>query len=138
MNVNIILENKLGLSLLDPATPGYYNSNNFKVYYLIDGQEVLFNKPKWDYSSGFFVANEYGKSFVRIFLNMEGKTNPSTTYIQWNSGDKDTLVCRLNEDERGAQISVADAWYNGVKVLPENYAAEYLAGYPNNTFRVVK
>lgn len=110
------IENALGQNLFDPATTGYYRPENIKVFYLVNGEEKLYSKPNLDYPHGYRILNSSAIGYyMTIFANTEATESPTTTYIDWGNGDKDTLVCAMNKKD-GVYQMITDAWYNNEKI----------------------
>ena len=128
--VVIKVENAKGDNLLDPTTPGHFKQEDIKIYFLVDGKEKLFYRPNLDNPYGFYIM--YGSTVGSVIAirgnNEDLKHNPTTTYIDWGNGDRDTLVCTWQGD--GAHLQIVEAWYNGVKINNR-------AGAPD-TFKVIK
>lgn len=114
--VVIKIENAQGQNLLDPATSGHFKPENIKMYYLVNGEEKLYNKPNLNYPYGYRIMNTSTVGYIMtIFANNENAESPTTTYIDWGNGDKDTLVCAITKKD-GAYQMITDAWYNNEKI----------------------
>ena len=118
LSVPIKLVNKEGKNLLDPSTPNYYKSENIKKYDLIDGKEQLFYKSNWQFPYGFSIVENSNLSHINFGANIVSKENPTTTYIDWGNGDRDTLVCGMTKTNDGYYQFIKELWINGKKVYP--------------------
>lgn len=112
--VNLILKNQSGRDLLNPSTPGYYNPENIRLYYLKDGKKQEVYKPTADYPRNFFVIKNEGNNeyCIRIFANETTVDREiTTTYVQWNAARQDTIKTLMSV---GPNYIYADkVWYNG-------------------------
>lgn len=110
------VENAQGQNLLDPATTGYFKPESIKIFYLVNGEKKLYNKPNLDYPHGYRVVNAKTSGYaVTVFVNNENPESPTTTYIDWSNGDTDTLVCAMIK-KNGVYQNIAEAWYNEEKI----------------------
>ncbi len=118
ITVPIRVENALGQSLLDPETPGHFMLENIRKYDLVNGEPKLYYKSNLDFPYGYKISNskEYNYSFITIVPNIESEESPTTTYIDWGNGDRDTIVCAMTKND-GAYQHTTDVWYNGAKVF---------------------
>jgi hypothetical protein len=113
-SLEIFLENSEGQDLLN--TPNF-NSANFKVYHLINGQKIEYNKPLMDNPRGFVVSNYENQQYITIFMNeLETEVLP-TTYIEWNATDPDTIQTLYTRTEN--RVVFNKVWLNGNLVLGE-------------------
>lgn len=111
-SVLLKVENTQGGNLLDPSTTGYFKPQDIKVYYLVNGEAKLYNKPNLDYPRGYRISNtSTAGAVITIFANTESAENPTTTYIDWGNGDRDTLVCAMTKKDGVFQM-ITDTWYN--------------------------
>lgn len=94
--VNIYIKNSSGVDLLDSAT---YPKENYKVYYELNGQKILYKNPLMDYPGGFFISNENNIHFLRLFLNIENNSVVTNTYIEWSPTQTDKLTTVFNIGE---------------------------------------
>lgn len=119
--VPIRVENALGQSLLDPETPGHFILENIRKYDLVNGKAKLYYKSNLDWAYGYSIKNskEYNYSFITIVPNIESKESPTTTYIDWGNGDRDTLLCTMTRNDGGYRLTT-DVWYNGAKVFSQS------------------
>jgi len=121
---DIRVVNKDGQNLLDPSTQNSFKKDDIKIYYLINGLKTeMFNKnldaPRqfMIFQVGADVKNYANEHLVRIFSNNKGVVDKNgneitTTYIEWNSTDTDTLVTQIQRS--GASIFNYKVWYNGI------------------------
>ena len=129
--IYMFVENAQGQSLLNSATKGYYDASKIRKYDLIDGQAKLYYRPNLTWYNGLTVTNQMGNIYLVVIPNVDSEESPTTTYIDWGNGDKDTLMCAMTKSESGYFNQVTDIWYNGTKVYPENAVGD-------KAFKVVK
>lgn len=107
--INIILKNSNGELLLNTEN---YNPNNFKMYYNINGQKIEYNMPNYDSPKGFFINNDYSPNYVNFLLNsINQDTASSTTYIEWNENETDTIKATFLKGE--GYFVIDKVWVNG-------------------------
>jgi hypothetical protein len=123
LSSDIRVVNKQGQNLLDPATQNSLHKENIKTYYLIDGIKTEMYDGRLDYPRQFKIVNvgpqsmKYpNESIFEIFANPKGVPDKNgdeitTTYIEWNNADTDTLVTQIRH--AGASIFIKKVWYNG-------------------------
>ena len=120
LSVYIKVQNAQGQDLLGPQTTGYFKPEQLKIYYLVNGEEKLYDRPNLNISRGFtiFNASTYGCYLMNVFVNNANAENePTTTYIDWGNGDRDTIVAAIDKRENYQMIT--NAWYNGEELSNE-------------------
>lgn len=107
-----LLDNQ-GKDLLNPeAESNYNNAENIKIYHIINGEPILFNKPNLDLPNGFLIYNREDEDIYRLGVSSNIDGNTSTTLIEWNNIDTDTIRCDLNK--YGSNVVITKVWYNNV------------------------
>ncbi|HAO09272.1 MAG TPA: hypothetical protein DCQ50_20350 [Chryseobacterium sp.] len=147
--IPIVVVNKQGQNLLDPATPDYFKDGDIKRYDLINGQIKLYHddrdiRPDWNNGYHIVTPKEMGLSddynyrrFIRIYPNTERtEPNPTTTYIDWGRGNRDTLVCSMMKTDEGYYTITEEVWYNHEKVLPATQSPD--PAWPIGFLKIVK
>lgn len=138
--VTILVENAKGQNLLDPITPSYFKDGEIKKYDLVNGQPKLFYDGKLDWYNGYHIvtpkemANLNSNYYIKVVPNIESKENPTTTYIDWGNGDKDTLVCDIKKNADGHYNLTQNVRFNGEKVWPE----KGISAVGDRSFKIVK
>ncbi|GEM_PF-1230621 len=138
--VSILVENAQGQNLLAPTVPGYFKDGEIKKYDLVNGQAKLYYDGKLDWSNGYHIvtpkemSNLNSNYYLTVVPNIESKDNPTTTYIDWGNGDKDTLVCDIKKNAEGYYYHTLNVWFNGDKVWPE----KAISGIGDRSFKIVK
>lgn len=126
--VEITVKNKDGKDLLNPLTPGALLSQNIKIYYLINGVKKEVNYGNYVNPQNFNILELDGIYRMRLILNQADPI--STTYIQWNASDTDTLKSQIYRPE--GLITCKGIWFNDSLVWSwENYSKE-------RSFEIVK
>lgn len=103
-----------GNDLLNPQIESNFNiTENIKIYFVINGEAVLFDKPNLDLPKGYLIYKKENEDVYRmgLFVNLEGNT--TTTLIKWNNTETDTIKCEI-ERKGNYYISVSKVWYNNV------------------------
>ncbi len=114
------IENVKGQNMLDPETVGYFEHEKIRKYDLVNGEQKLYYQPNLDHPFGYNINKTSAEGFVmHISPNKESSHSPTTTYIDWGNGDKDTLVFAMTKND-GAHTVTTDIWYNGVSVYNTN------------------
>lgn len=140
VGVTMLVENTQGLNLLAPTTPGYFKDGEIKKYDLVDGRLKLYYDGKLDWYNGYHIVTpkEMGNLntnyYLTVFPNIESKENPTTTYIDWGNGDRDTLICGMKKNSGGNYYYTENVWYNGEKVWPE----KAISAVGDRSFKIVK
>jgi hypothetical protein len=116
-DVKISLADQQGLDLLDPNNPNAINSDNIKIFHMIDGELKKFSK----YLMKIYKPSELG--FNENYVFYLGYTSPSyythekeepITYIQWNETDMDTVRCQYQYTSNS--IICTKVWFNEIVV----------------------
>lgn len=112
--------------LLDPANPNHLDTNNIKVFYLIDGKKQQVYMPNLDYPKSFNIFKHEKEYRIVIFLNTTKTADKPITYVQWN--DNDTNTIEVTYDRPGNSIIQNKIWLNGELVWErgDNTTAPYV------------
>lgn len=113
--VDLFLKNSNGQNLLNPTTPGYFSSDQIRIYYIQNEKKVEVYNPNLDFPRGFKISKNEGNSeyFIRVFQNdVYVDKEKVTTYIQWRSDLEDTLQTQISKSN-SSTIFTAKIWYNG-------------------------
>lgn len=114
-----------GVDLLDPKNANHIKESDVKIFYLVKGvKEEVYNglliHPRNFLIHKFENEEEY---HITVFLNSRDKANKTTTYIQWNEKDCDTIEATFFKNKD--LIFTKDIWYNKKLV--------FTSTVPNNT-----
>jgi len=122
--IMISVANLQGQSLLDPETPGHFILEDIRKYDLVNGEAKLYYKSNLDWAYGYKVVNTTSAGYIiTVAPNIESKESPTTTYIDWGNGDRDTIVCAMTKNDGTYQFKEG-VWYNGEKVFTRGVSAE--------------
>ena len=112
---SILITNSENEDMLDPETLGTYNTNDIKIFYLIDGEKIECYDPNRDAPRNYrigYAADRYG---IMIYPNANINEEYPVTYIQWNEQDTDTVKCQF---ERGdGFLILTRLWFNDELVI---------------------
>lgn len=119
-NIDLIIKNNIGQDLLSTLTPNTLNSNDIKLYYLINGQvqevyNAYLNNPR-----NYLIYDYINTKAIRVFLNDQSTEEYPIAYLKWNNTDTDTIKCHFNRGvgNDGAIIFCDKVWYNNKLVYP--------------------
>jgi hypothetical protein len=113
-NIDIVVFDKSGNDQL--KTIGKERISKIRLYYLIDGKKVLFDRPNLDAPYGFLTfkpEKEGDQYWLRLFLYNTGENGTavkSTTYLRWENGREDEIVAEFNN--RSNSKVLTKFWYN--------------------------
>jgi hypothetical protein len=105
-----------GNNLFNTNTINHFEKDSVRVFYLENGIRKEFNNPLMGAPRNFLIMEntsngEYGMRLLPYNgPDVEG-TIKTTTFIQWNSVDQDTVECEINKI-RFSEICTK-VWYNG-------------------------
>ncbi len=129
-NTQCLLETLLRIEFVDTngvnlISNNTLDSNNFKVFYEIDGKKIFASCPNSDYSKGYSIATIKGNgpalSFglndgvfdcndVTAVFDLPDGEYKTTTYLQLSENDTDTIVATFKKHE--SSVYYEDLWYN--------------------------
>lgn len=112
--VDFSIFNAQNEDLLNPDTPNYLNSNDIKIFYVIDGKKQEFYKDNLDNPKGYFIGEQEGIYYIRIFLNYEETEEKPITYVQWGNTDTDTIQVLYKRPQNSILQDVI--WLNGKQI----------------------
>ena len=119
-SVLITMVNEDGVDLLDPQIESAYNSSKVKIFHLINNKKVFYYDNMLNAPGGYKTYNPYERLdssyyvFCLLRTSTDGSTNEasqSTTYIEWNDNDTDTIKCQLYESD--GYLGCTKVWCNG-------------------------
>jgi hypothetical protein len=113
------LVNQNGEDLLNENTQNSYNTNNIKLYNLIDGEEILINNPNSDSPNGYSIFEKDGLNLFRPFFkesNLE-----ISGIIEWNPNKRDKISLEMVQQSENVKRLVKIK-YNGEIVWNEETA----------------
>ena len=114
VDVQILYKNELGQNLIN-STSGFEESN-IKVYYKNGNEfEYVYNGNLDSPNMHRIDEDEKGNLIMTIFPSNYYKGNQSTTLIELNQNEVDTLIC---EFELGSNREICKkAWLNGIEMV---------------------
>lgn len=109
----IIVSDQKGQNLLDPDTPGHFVEQDIRIYFLRDGKREEVFHSNLDAPRSFSIET-YGSDnelAMKLVPDIETKgTGVTTTIIQWNDSEEDTVACEVRNNDNG--VFVTRVWYN--------------------------
>jgi hypothetical protein len=108
------VKDNTGKNLLDPTNPNSFDTSKIKIFYLIDGEKKEYYEEHLDYPKGFRITRHVSTleyEFI-LFLNYDRTEDLSTTYIQWNENDTDTIKALFYYPPNSSSVLMRTVWYN--------------------------
>ncbi len=125
------LVNQNGEDLLDENVQDSYNTNNIKIFDLIDGQEILFNNPNSDSPNGYQIFEKDGLNLIRPYFDESNLI--VSGIIEWNSNKRDEISLEMVQQSENIKRLIKIK-YNGEIVWDEKTASNTDIRY----FQIVK
>ncbi len=100
--------------LLNPKTPNHINTDDIRLYYVINGESKEYFKENLDPQRGYFTWKYKGIYRIRIFLNCAESESKPVTYVRWN--DKDTDTIKVFYRRAPGLIAQDTIWLNGEQI----------------------
>ena len=113
------LVNQNGEDLLNENTQNSYNTNNIKLYNLMDGEEILINYPNSDSPNGYLIFEKDGLNLFRPYFN-ESNLEISGI-IEWNPNKRDEISSEMVQQSENVKRLVKIK-YNGEIIWDEETA----------------
>jgi hypothetical protein len=101
-------------NLLDPSTPGHFEKNKIRIFYVKDGERKEVYSPNLDRPRNFDISNENAaQEYAMKLFPDEGKIDNeiTTTIIQWSDNDEDTVTCEVRRE--ASSVWISKVWYDG-------------------------
>lgn len=130
IKIEILLADGEGEDLFNPESFFYYNKENIKIFYLIDGEEIEMNNERLNPSRNFFI-NFYDEKYrMQLYPNHDASEEFPVTIIKWNSSKTDLIKCGF--DRKSNSIRCNKIWLNDQLVW------ELTASNQNRSFEIIK
>ena len=113
------LVNQNGEDLLDENVQDSYNTNNIKLFNLIDGEEILINNPNSDSPNGYLIFEKDGLNLIR--LSFDESNLIVSGIIEWNSNKRDEISLEMVQQSENVKRLIKIK-YNGETVWDEGTA----------------
>lgn len=138
VSLSILVENTEGQNMLMTTTPHHYKAAEIKRYDLINGKEKLYYEGHLDNHNGYSITTYKDTAILHFVPDMYAwdKMPETTTYIQWDAANKDTVKCIYEKDAKMGYRNYKEIYYNGKKVYPGSNNTLF-TGY-GLTIKVVK
>lgn len=139
--LSIVYKNAQGQNLLDESTPGYYSTEDMKLFHIIAGQKKVVYNFNLDTPKGMSVIKEgITRLNVGFSLNKEGDIihkdkkvtrGESTSIIQLNESVIDTV--KIQWESKPGSLMITKAWHKSKLVFDRasklNGLDNYLDGF---------
>lgn len=109
-DVEITVQDKAGVDLLNPSNPGAYLYQNIKHYTLVKGVKTEVFHGNYDYPKDFYIYEKDGKYIMTLFLDGSSDGDLGVTYVQWSENYVDTFKCEVSTAHNNAICT--KLWYN--------------------------
>ncbi|MCP4551458.1 MAG: hypothetical protein GY834_05335 [Bacteroidetes bacterium] len=118
------LINRDGLDLLDENITGSYNTENIRLYDLVENDEYLINNPNSDYPKGYSIIKRDEIYRIRPSFSETNKLSKEGI-IEWSVTRRDTIFLEMIQQSEDVKRLVK-VKYNNEVVWDENTAnADY-------------
>jgi hypothetical protein len=135
----IVITDDENRNLLDPATPGHFNADDIRIYYVREGERKEAFQANLD-NPRFFAIEQYGSDneyTMKLFPDMEVRnTEVTTTIVKWNSAIEDTVECEIFKNDN--TISITKVWYNGELAYDQQKTVQGVTVYQERLIRTKK
>lgn len=95
--------------------PDRYNSESIKLYSLDDGEPKEIFNGNLDYPRNFRIIEINGENVLVIWPVSNRDEEFSTTLIEWEEGDRDTIETTYSYTENATILQ--EVWFNGELIL---------------------
>lgn len=115
--VRFYVLNNQGDDLLNPNNQNSIDTDNLKIYEIINGEEVEVNNPNMDAPKGFWISppeGKFDKYRLSLTLNILEDSNTTITLLKWSESDLDSFKAELEKGED--YIICKKIWVNDIKV----------------------
>lgn len=113
-DINLLVSDHTGSNLLQN---GKFKQDEIKLYNIVNGEKQVIYSPSQDSPRNFFIYNfespgtYNGQNLIRIFPNLVDQSTITTTLIEWNETDIDTIKTEIDRKNRSATF-VTSIWIN--------------------------
>jgi hypothetical protein len=129
--VELLLVDQNQNDLLSKSTINTLNTDNIRIYYVNGTQKNEVFDAKLDFQRNFKIFDVNTGNVMRLFPNDSLIDRYSTTLIEWNQNDVDTIRCSFTKNS--TTLITDSVWYNTNLEYPTNN--EYR---PRRMFKIVK
>ena len=115
--VRFYVLNNQGDDLLNPNNQNSIDTDNLKIYEIINGEEVEVNNPNMDAPKGFWISppeGKFDKYRLSLTLNILEDSNTTITLLKWSESDLDSFKAELEKGED--YINCKKIWVKDIKV----------------------
>jgi len=101
-NNSTVIDTGISIDVLDQqgqnllTNPATYTKDNIEVYYVVNGQAQLYDKPNLGISKGFIISKGInGNNDFRVYLNFNRKERYSVTLVKFGTSKTDTIKAKF-------------------------------------------
>lgn len=111
VGIEFSIQNSNNEDLLDPQTPEHINTNQIKLFYLLEGKKQEVYDSNMDNPRNFLIYKHENEYRIGITPNFSEESSKPVTYIQWNDADIDTIEVSYERTPRA--VIQKEIWLNG-------------------------
>ncbi|MFD2034013.1 hypothetical protein ACFSKL_04380 [Belliella marina] len=101
--------------LLNPGNPNHLNTDDIRLFYVINGESQEFFKGNLDNPRGYLIGEHEGIYRIGIYLNHAETEDRPITYIQWNNNiETDTIEVSYRKIQHA--VIQETIWLNGEQI----------------------
>lgn len=100
--------------LLDPKNPNHLNTEDIKLFYVINGENQEVFDPNMAEPRNFIVFKHESEYRIKITLNHSETEDKPITYIKWSESDTDTVEVSYQRTKRS--VLQNKIWLNGEQI----------------------
>lgn len=124
--IEFSIQDTQNIDLLNPNNPNHIDPNKVRLFYLVNNEPKLFYEPNLDAPFGVRMNTERGNR-IGISLNYSDQGDKSTTYIQWNENDRDTV--EVSYHRHLSSVLMEKVWLNSKLIWEANREGVLLDPY---------
>jgi hypothetical protein len=135
----IVITDENNRNLLDASTPGHFNADDIRIYYVRKGERKEVFQANLD-NPRFFAIEQYGPDneyTMKLFPDMDARNEEvTTTIVKWNTFTEDIVECEIFKN--GNTTSITKVWYNGELAYDQQKIAQDATEYQERLIRIKK
>lgn len=129
--IDFLCEDELKNDLFSKSSTNTLNTDNIRIYYVNGNQKINVFDYDRDFQRNYKIYEFSTGNVMRLFPNDSLENGYSTTLIEWNLTDTDTIKCAIKKTS--TTLITDSVWYNNKLEYPTNN--EYK---PKRMFKIIK